>query len=364
MNTNTNDESNYAIIPGDPFPHGYYADDQPILRTRTQSHFASFEALVHLVTDGVDSPHTKRMYVGALRHFTNWYVQHGTPPLTKALIQSYVDWMRMEGKSASVINQKLSVVKKMVREAADNDLLNPQTAQSILHAKGVKQRGKRLGYWLTMDQVSQLVNTPDLTTLSGVRDRAVLAVLVGCGLRREEAANLTFGHIQLRNNRWVIVDLEGKGNRIRSVPIPDWVKATLDDWTYALENEAGQIFHTKPTERVWRAINKADRLTGVRAVRGGCIAEGYISGQAIEDIVNEYGIKAGFDQKLDAHDLRRTFAKLTRAAGAPIEQIQLSLGHASAVTTERYLGTRQDLEQAPGDMLKVTIAQRLSRQGS
>ena len=65
---------------------------------------------------------------------------------------------------------------------------------------------------------------PDTSTLKGRRDRALLAVMVGCGLRREETAALTLEHIQQRDGRWVIVDLIGKGARVRSVPMPSWAK--------------------------------------------------------------------------------------------------------------------------------------------
>ena len=67
-------------------------------------------------------------------------------------------------------------------------------------------------------------------TLKGKRDRALLGILLGCGLRRREAAELEFAHIQRRQDHWAIVDLVGKGRHIRTVPVPDWVKTAIDSW--------------------------------------------------------------------------------------------------------------------------------------
>ncbi len=118
-----------------------------------------------------------------------------------------------------------------------------------------------------------------------------------------------------------------------SVPIPAWVKIAIDSWT-----NAASI--TK--DRVFRSVNKGGRLGG-----------GSISPQAIYNVVHENATAAGFD--VAAHDLRRTFAKLAHKGGAALEQIQLSLGHATIQTTERYLGVAQDLHQAPCDVLGLRL---------
>ena len=74
-----------------------------------------------------------------------------------------------------------------------------------------------------------------------------------------------------------------------------------------------------------------------------------MTSQAVFDVVAEYAKPLGIDVK--PHDLRRTFAQLAHKGDAPLEQIQLSLGHASVQTTERYLGVKQDLTSAPCDVL-------------
>jgi site-specific recombinase XerC len=67
---------------------------------------------------------------------------------------------------------------------------------------------------------------PDSRTLKGKRDRAMLAVFLGCGLRRSGLTELTLDHLLRREEHWAIVDLIGKGGHIRTVPVPDWVKQT------------------------------------------------------------------------------------------------------------------------------------------
>ena len=111
----------------------------------------------------------------------------------------------------------------------------------------------KLGNWLSQHQAQTLLLAPGEDTLKGLRDTALLAVMLGAGLRRSELAGLTVEHVQQREGRWVIVDLVGKHGRVRSVPIASWVKSALDRWTAAAEIGDGCVF---------RAINKGDRVTG------------------------------------------------------------------------------------------------------
>ena len=97
----------------------------------------------------------------------------------------------------------------------------------------------RLGNWLTADEAYRFWQTPDPDTLNGKRDRAILVILLGCGLRRRE---LTVHPLQQREEHWAIVDLIGKGEYIRTVPILEWVKATVNEWIQAADLHSGKIF--------------------------------------------------------------------------------------------------------------------------
>jgi integrase len=136
----------------------------------------------------------------------------------------------------------MSAIRKLAAEAADNGLLAPELAQGISRVKSVKSTGIRVGNWLSQRQAQALLSAPDITTVAGLRDRAILAVLLGCGLRRSEVAALTFAHVQQRDGRWCIVDLVGKHGRVRTAPMPAWVKVAIDAWTSAAGVAAGHIF--------------------------------------------------------------------------------------------------------------------------
>lgn len=293
------------------------------------------ERLKALVLDSVTSPESKRAYDKAISDFLRWCstASPGTG-FTKATVQAYKSHLVEQALAASTVNVRMSAIRRLASEAADNGLMAPELAAGIGRVKGVKREGTRTGNWLTVHQAEKLINTPDTETLKGKRDRALLAVLIGCGLRREETAVLTLEHIQQRDARWVIVDMTGKGRRVRTVPMPSWTKVAIDEWTVASGFSTGRVF---------RPVNKGDRLCGES-----------MTAQSIFETVKKYAADIGLEN-IAPHDLRRTFAKLAHKGRAALEQIQLSLGHASIQTTERYLGVRQDLTDAPCDRLGLKL---------
>ena len=112
--------------------------------------------------------------------------------------------------------------------------------------KGVKKLGVRLGNWLTSEQGNALWQAPNPERLRGKRDRALLAILLACGLRRHEIAELTLDHFQKREEHWANLDLVGKGGHIRTIPVPDWVYRLLNDWMSAAGIQGGRLFRTMP----------------------------------------------------------------------------------------------------------------------
>jgi site-specific recombinase XerD len=290
--------------------------------------------LKSLVLDSVSSPITKRVYNLGLDEFFAWYGLEPRAGFTKATVSSWRVSLEARGLGAVSINVRITAVRKLAVEAADNGLLAPELANGITRVKGVASKGVRLGNWLTVQQAQKLLNAPDATTTKGLRDRAILAVLLGCGLRRSEVANLTMGHVQQRDGRWCIVDLLGKHGRVRTVPMPTWVKVAIDAWTLAAGIGAGPVF---------RPVNRGDQVQGAA-----------LSETVVWQLLQGYAATAGVPG-IAPHDLRRSCAKMCRAAGGELEQIQLLLGHASVQTTERYLGTKQDLVHAPNDGIKLRV---------
>ena len=282
-----------------------------------------------LVCNGMPSPHSKRAYDRAITDFLGWCRSSGAADFTKATVQEYRSVLEARALSASTINLRICAIRKLAVELADNGGLSQDVAAAIGRVKGSRRKGVRIGNWLSASQAEDLLLMPDTCSIKGKRDRALLGVLLGTGLRRAEAAGLVFTDLQEREGRWIIADLVGKHGRIRSVPVPGWAKEAIDLWAEAAHLDNGRVF---------RPINKAGRITGLA-----------LKPQGIYYTVKHYGQKCGLH--IAPHDLRRTFAKLARKGHAELEQIQLSLGHGSVTTTELYLGVRQNLADAPCDHL-------------
>jgi len=296
---------------------------------------AGWEKLKALVLDSVSSPITKRVYKMALDEFLGWFQQAPRPGFTKATVSAWRVSLEDRRLGSSSIIIRMSAIRKLAAEAADNGLLAPELAAGISRVKSAESQGIRVGNWFSLRQAQALLSAPDTSTNKGLRDRAIIAILLGCGLRRSEVAALTFAHVQQRDCRWCIVDLVGKHGRVRTAPMPNWVKVAIDAWTAVAALENGGVF---------RPVNRADEVGGE-----------VLSEKVVWQLIKPYADVAGVPG-IAPHDLRRTCAKLCRAGGGELEQIQLLLGHASVQTTERYLGTRQDLVHAPNDAIKLRVA--------
>ncbi len=230
------------------------------------------------------------------------------------------------------INLRLGAVRRLAYEAADCGPLSPDLAAGIRRVKGVKKIGVRLGNWLTGEQAQALWQAPEGTRVKGKCDRALLALLLACGLRRREVIELTFDHLQQREEYWAIMDLVGKGGHIRTIPLPAWVEQIVDDWLATAGIHSGKLFHR---------VSKAGRVWG----------QG-MTDKVIWHIVKEFAKKVGID-KLSPRDLRRSCARLCHTAGGELEQIQFLLGRVSVQTTERYLGCKQRIRAAINDRIGI-----------
>jgi site-specific recombinase XerD len=213
------------------------------------------------------------------------------PGFTKATVSAWRVSLEERGLGSSSIIIRMSAIRKLAADAADNGLLAPELAQGISRVKSVKSTGTRVGNWLSHRQAQTLLSAPDISSVRGVRDRAILAVLLGSGLRRSEAAALTFTHVQQRDGRWCTVDLVGRHGRVRTAPMPAWVKVAMDAWTMPAGLVAGHIF---------RPVNRA-AATGER-----------LGEKVVWQMLRRYAADAGMSG-IAPHDLRRTCTKLCRA---------------------------------------------------
>jgi site-specific recombinase XerD len=240
--------------------------------------------------------------------------------------------LESRGRAANTINQQLAAVRRLAHEAADAGLLSPDLAAGISRVKGVKQLGFRAANRLSAAQSSEVLRHASGDAMRAKRDYAMLAMLFGCGFRRSELVGLELGKIQIRQGHWAVVDLVGKGGHIRTVPIPEWVKTALDQWTEAAEVTEGRVF---------RAVARTGKVWGSG-----------ISQNVVWYVVKTCCERVGL-KHIAPHDLRRTCAKLCHDSGGELEQIQFLLGHVSVQTTERYLGCKQNLGSPVNDRFKL-----------
>jgi len=212
--------------------------------------------------------------------------------------------------SAATINLHLSAIRRLADESAESGWLSPEHAIGIRRVKGVKRLGRKMGNWLTRNQAQELVNA-------------------------SEVGGLNLDQLQSREGRWVIVNLVGKGKRLRTIPVPSWTKELLDAWLRRSGVIEGKVFR--------------------RVLKGGTRQEASVTANVVWYAVKRCASQAGI-ANLAPHDLRRTCARLCHGCGGELEQIQFLLGHASVQTTERYIGSKQKLQDAVNDRLGISVA--------
>jgi len=263
---------------------------------------SAVDAPISIVTNRPHSDVSRRGYCSALRQFLGWHRDQGGGPLSRALFQRYRVVLQGKNLAPSTINQHLSAIRALADECAESGLLDRPTAAAIGRVKGVPIRGVRLGKWLTREQAERLLAAPP-NTLMGLRDRAVLGLLLGCWLRRDELANLTCAHLQQREGRW---DIVGKGSRVRTVPVPGWAKALVDDWARSAGLSSGLVL---------RRFRKGGWLVYETTADGTAEARG-MSADAIADVVTTMSEQwlarqqaHGRGRRVAAQERRRAFSK-------------------------------------------------------
>lgn len=298
---------------------------------------------INKALEAVSSSHTRRMYERALKRLAQWLDGR---ELSYPIAREYKAEMVQAGFSPQNINAHLAAIRFYVRELAKSGQLSIEQAEAICHVEGAKVRGRKLGNWLSIAEAEALLNAPDVSKPLGLRDRAILALLIGAGLRRSEVVGLQVKHFERRTvvdedgqsaKRWMLIGVTGKHGRTRNIPLADWVKALVDQWTERVNITAGILFRPVSwgNEKFW-------------------LKDEPLNAASLFYVVKRHGWQAERGQ-IAPHDLRRTFARLAYEGKAPIAQIQLALGHAHQSTTEDYVNATQDLKMSPSDLLGINV---------
>lgn len=270
------------------------------------------------------SPLTYNNYAPSIEGFREWALLNtskGENPA--AVIAGYKNALLESGLSKKTVNKKLSALRSYFEAQVILGHLQPATLQLIKQVPNYKTQGSAYGKRLTWEQAHQLINLPDKTTAIGRRDRLVLALLIGCGLRRSEVAGLTWDQIHHNGKVWLIINLLGKHARTRTVAVPDWAKRIMDEYSE-------------------RRISKERILVSFTPDGEG--ERSSLTSQTVWNIVKKYSKMLGVE--VAPHDLRRTFAAIARqTAGVEgMTQLQKALGHSSISTTEKYIGEEDNYD--------------------
>lgn len=220
---------------------------------------------------------------------------------------------RGDGKplAPKTINQLMSAVNGVLREAADMELMPPSEWVRCNQVKGVRDNRPLAGRALETSEISDLLSACR-DTLAGKRDRAILAVLFAGGLRRTEAVMVTVSDWVSESSR---LRVEGaKGRKVRDVYLSDGARAAVDEWVQARGPQAGPLFVS---------------------IRHGRVGDRRLSAQAVYDSLQRLLRRAGV-ARFSPHDLRRSCATLMFDAGADPISIARQLGHENVACTMRY----------------------------
>src|SRR6516165_7456260 len=170
------------------------------ITTKSVLRLADLEQAKAAVLNSLTSPDAQRGYRHAIDEFVDWYCSEPRLAFKRIVVLRYRSHLESRQLAPGTINLRPGAVRRLAYEAADCGLLSADLAAGIRRVKGVKKLGVRLGNWLTAEQGQALWQAPDRERLKGKRDRALLALLLACGLRKHEAVTLTLDHLHSGRN--------------------------------------------------------------------------------------------------------------------------------------------------------------------
>ena len=259
------------------------------------------------------APNSRKAYTNNVNSFVGWQQENGDRDFSRKVVLKYKDWLINQGYAPNTINQQLATLRQVAGEMGYQGW-DVAEVMGIKGVKSVRGRGRRAGMWLSKDEVKAILKVGDVGS-KGDRDRLVVGMLVGMGLRRGELVEVRWEDFR-KGGTGVVLDVLGKGNKIRTIPVPSWVLSSVREWALSSGLRKGILIRSMD-----RHGNIGDR----------------ISREGIGAIVGKMGEAVSRDG-LCAHDLRRTWARMVYNQGGDLKQISLILGHANIKTTELYIG--------------------------
>ena len=224
-------------------------------------------------------------------------------------INSFVSFRFSKGISSSSNMRLISSLKKFFIYLVSHNFIKKNPTENIESPRKVKL----LPHTIDVESVDKLLNSPDLKTRFGSRDKAMLEILYACGLRVSELVSLKFSQVVMESN---FLRVMGKGSKERIIPINDYALTFLK--TY-IEDFRSEFMKSKKTDSLFLS-NRGLEMTR----------------HSFWHIIKKYALQAGINDHLSPHTLRHAFATHMINNGADLRVVQLLLGHSDLSTTQLY----------------------------
>jgi integrase/recombinase XerD len=315
----------------------------------------SADTLADALVAGQLSPRTRRAYASDLAELLSvldaWNV--ALTAVTRDHLNAYRAWLAGESVpgleartpcAPASVSRKVSVARQFFVEAESRGLI-PVNPATRLRGFQVSDESKTLG--LSRQQARELLEKIETATLLGLRDKAMLSLMIRTGLRRMDVISATIGALGEQQGHRTLRVLS-KGNKDRLIKIPPEVSRHLDAW------RAGAKAVRQETEKTPLFCGLVKSGRGKEACyimyRDG---QRPLAEKAVWKIVIRRVIAAGIAENITPHSTRHTFITLALDAGAPLHKVQVAAGHADPRTTERYWRTKQNLDDNAVDYVRL-----------
>ncbi|MBT3994315.1 MAG: tyrosine recombinase [Chloroflexi bacterium] len=274
----------------------------------------------HISTTRQLADHTVRNYVNDLApfvHFLDEKVVEQVSAVDRLFLRSYLAWLISSGFTRSSVSRKLSALKSFFQFLRHSGVIELDHTELMTSPK----KEKKLPAIASSYEIDRLLEEPDTNNDAGIRDRAILELLYGAGLRVSEAYAIDITDIDLTTREVRVI---GKGSKPRIALFGESASKWIENY---LKNVRLKFASRRSDTALW--MNQSG---------------GRLTTRSIQRIVKKYALAAGLDPDFHTHSLRHSFATHLLDGGADLRVVQDLLGHSSPATTQIY--THVSAEQA------------------
>ncbi len=281
-----------------------------------------------------DRPHTRRAYKNDIVQFfgTDEVETSQVREITFVDVNKHIQELENLGRKPRTIKRRVAALRGFFEWLIALQVIpvNPAHRQVVRPVRGVADKD-RVVTFLTRDQAETLLEVAGEHPLSGIRDKAMLTVMLNCVLRRSEVAAMDYDHIARLGDFWILNLPYTKGGSDQYVKLPDHVYTEIMMVKEHYEHRDGPI---------WRSVSHVNR-------------DGRLSANAVYEVVRKNAIKAGLSKAIGAHALRHTGCTIALESGATLQQVQAHARHKNIETTMVYVHQRDRLRNSAADSIDL-----------